>query len=47
MTLLDLTIREIIDHHPETVSVFRANGLGVFTTGDTHATVGAAVRHTA
>lgn len=44
MKLLDLTIRDIIDSHPETLSVFKANGLSIFADEETRATVGAAIR---
>ena len=44
MALLDLTIRDIIERHPETLPVFRTNGLGVFADKGTRATFGAAVR---
>jgi ABC-type Fe3+ transport system substrate-binding protein len=42
--LLDLTIREAIDRHPETIQVFAANGLEMFTAEDVRATFGAAIR---
>ena len=42
--LLELTIRELIDRHPETLPVFVANGLALFADEATRATFGAAVR---
>ena len=39
-----LTIREVIDRHPETLPVFAANGLALFADEATRATFGAAVR---
>ena len=43
-TLLDLTVREVIDLHPETLQVFAGNGLEMFTDAGVRATFGAAVR---
>lgn len=43
-SLLDLTIRQLIERHPETVPVFAANGLALFADQDTLATFGAAIR---
>ena len=42
--LLDLTIREVLDRHPETLPVFAANGLSLFADEATRTTFGAAVR---
>jgi len=44
VSLLDLTVREVVDLHPETLPVFAANGLELFTDEETLATFGAAVR---
>lgn len=41
---LDLTIREVLDRHPETLPVFAANGLALFADEATRTTFGAAVR---
>ncbi|NVN92504.1 MAG: ABC transporter substrate-binding protein [Desulfuromonadales bacterium] len=42
--LLDLTVRQVIDRHPETVPVFVANGLAMFADPETRATFGAAIK---
>ena len=42
--LLDLTVDEVITRHPETLPVFAANGLGLFTDEEVRSTFGAAVR---
>jgi len=42
-SLLDLTVREVIDRYPETLSVFSANGLGIFCDDDTRSTFGMAI----
>ena len=42
--LLDLTVRDVLVLHPETVPVFAANGLEMFTDEGVRATFGAAVR---
>jgi len=42
--LLDLTVREVIDRHPETMPVFVANGLAMFADETVRTTVGAALR---
>ena len=41
---LDLTVREVIERHPETVPVFSSNGLGQFADEEIRTTIGAAVR---
>jgi ABC-type Fe3+ transport system substrate-binding protein len=43
-TLLDLTVREVIERYPETLPVFAANGLGMFTDEEVRTTLGAAIR---
>jgi len=43
-TLLDLTVREVIDQYPEILPVFKANGLGMFANDEIRTTLGAAVR---
>jgi ABC-type Fe3+ transport system substrate-binding protein len=43
-SFLDLTIREIIKRHPETIPVFAANGLEIFTDAGVRASFGAAIR---
>lgn len=43
-TLLDLTVRELIERHPETVPVFAASGLGLFADDEIRNTFGSAVR---
>ncbi|HBG07813.1 MAG: ABC transporter substrate-binding protein [Geobacteraceae bacterium GWC2_58_44] len=43
-TLLDLTVREVIELHPETLPVFAANGLEMFTDEEIRSSFGAAVR---
>lgn len=43
-TLLDLTVREVIDQYPEIIPVFKANGLGMFTDDAILTKLGAAVR---
>ncbi len=43
-TFLNLTISELISRHPETLTVFAANGLGIFTDEGTRATFGSAIR---
>jgi ABC-type Fe3+ transport system substrate-binding protein len=42
-TLLDLTVREAIDRHPEILPVFAANGLGMFADDEIRNKFGAAV----
>ena len=43
LTLLDLSVREVIEHHPEIIPVFVANGLGMFADGEIRNKLGAAV----
>lgn len=43
-SLIDLTIREVIIRHPETLPVFESNGLGMFADDEIRFTLGAAVR---
>ncbi len=42
-SLLDLTVREVINRYPETLPVFSANGLGIFCDDDTRSTFGMAI----
>jgi ABC-type Fe3+ transport system substrate-binding protein len=42
--LLDLTIRDVIERYPETLRVFTANGLEIFTDAEIRASFGAAIR---
>jgi ABC-type Fe3+ transport system substrate-binding protein len=42
-SLLDLTIRDVIEHHPKTLPVFAANGLGMFMDDEVRRTFGAAI----
>jgi len=44
VTLLDLTVREVIERHPETLPVFTSSGLAMFADDEIRATFGAAVR---
>jgi ABC-type Fe3+ transport system substrate-binding protein len=43
-SLLDLTLREVIIRHPETLPVFETNGLSMFADPEIRFTLGAAVR---
>jgi ABC-type Fe3+ transport system substrate-binding protein len=43
-TLLDLTVREVIDQYPEILPVFKANGLEMFADDEIRSTLGAAIR---
>ena len=43
-TFLNLTISELILRHPETLPVFAANGLGIFTDEEVRTTFGSAIR---
>jgi ABC-type Fe3+ transport system substrate-binding protein len=43
-SLLDLTVREIIEHHPEILPLFKANGLGMFADDEIRNKFGAAVK---
>jgi ABC-type Fe3+ transport system substrate-binding protein len=43
-TLLDLTVREVIDQYPEILPVFKANGLGMFADDEIRTTLGAALK---
>jgi len=44
LSLLDLTVREVIIRHPEVLPVFETNGLGLFADDEIRFTLGAAVR---
>ncbi|MBW4055497.1 MAG: ABC transporter substrate-binding protein [Proteobacteria bacterium] len=44
VTLLDLTVREVIERHPETLPVFTSSGLGMFADEKIRDTFGAAIR---
>jgi ABC-type Fe3+ transport system substrate-binding protein len=43
LTLLDLSVREVIERHPEIIPVFVANGLGIFADDEMRTKLGAAV----
>ncbi len=43
-SLLDFTINELIRRHPETLPIFAANGLEIFTDEENRSTIGAAIR---
>ena len=43
-TLLDLTVREVLELHPETLPVFAAHGLEMFTDAGVRTSFGAALR---
>ncbi len=44
VSLLDLTVRDVIIRHPEALPVFESNGLGIFADDEIRFTHGAAVR---